>query len=184
MDHGSVTVLNLHNPVQLKHHHARQGRGLKHHVVGHTACNSIDERQVPCVLVSDFTLKHGHVRRRGSVIKVDDERQGTVLIEEQRVVMVTLDHVPDAVAVSVNGGLDPPALFLLAGFDGWHAHRGHGQGKHQQAEDGQNDEALGGRLRGHGLTWHGGGFKPSHRSAASPTTLGGTLQWHQAGLFL
>ena len=79
----------------------------------YTPSNGIDQGQVPFVFVADFSFKHGHISERWGVVKVDDEWEGAVLVKEKRVVVVTLDHVPDAVAVTVNGGLDPPTLFFV-----------------------------------------------------------------------
>ena len=113
MDHRSIPVLDFQDAVEFQHHHAGKGGGLKHHVVRDTPSNGIDQGQVPFVLVADFSFKHGHVSRRGRVVEVDDEREGAVFVKEKRVVVVALDHVPDAVAVTVNGGLDPPTLFFV-----------------------------------------------------------------------
>ena len=113
MDHRSIPVLDLQDAVEFQHHHARKRGGLEHHVVRHTPSNGIDQGQVPFVFVADFSLEHRHVSRRGRVVKVDDEREGAVFVKEKRVVVVALDHVTDAVAVTVNGGLDPPTLFFV-----------------------------------------------------------------------
>ena len=122
MDHSSITVLNFQDAVEFQHHHARKGGGLQHHIVRDAPGNGIDQGQVPFVLVADFSFKHGHVGGRWGVVKVDDEREGAVFVEEKRVVVVTLHHVANAVAVAVNGGLDPPTLFFIGRRFRRHAH--------------------------------------------------------------
>ena len=151
VNHGCIAVLDLHDAVQFQHHHTWKRSGFEDHRMRNTTRDSVNQRQVPLVHVTHLSLEHRHVSRRGRVVKVDDEREGAVFVKEKRVVVVALDHVTDAVAVTINGGVNPPAFFLGLRIDGRHTHRSHRQRQHEKPKDGQDDEALRGRLAGHAI---------------------------------
>ena len=60
--------------------------------------------------VSNFTLKHCNVLLSWRMIKINDDGEHAFFVKEQRVVMEFLHHITNAVSVTIDGGIDPPAL--------------------------------------------------------------------------
>ena len=104
----------------------------------------VDVFERPLMDKANFAFQHGDVRFGRRVVKIDDQRKGVVLIEKERVVVVLLDHVANPVLVSINGGVDPPALILFLG------HHRHGCGESEGGRQHQGKAEYGDGALKHG----------------------------------
>ena len=107
---GCIAILCFEYTVQFKHDHARKSRGFENHVVRDAPGNSINEVKSPSMDVSNFTLKHCNVLLSWRMIKINDDGEHAFFVKEQWVVMEFLHHITNAVSVTIDGGIDPPAL--------------------------------------------------------------------------
>ena len=107
---GCVAVLHFKNAIEFQHNNPWEGRGFEDHIVRDSTCDGIDKRKVPLMNVVDLTLQHGDIGLGRRVVKVHDERKGVRFVQEERMVVVFLNHIGNLVVVLVHVRRVPPCF--------------------------------------------------------------------------